>query len=83
MQGDCVGRLRAPQGSALAALLANRFDRDAVQRTVTAAVASGWVLAVTLQERIGIAVRNHRSVGCAGTNQIECLKLTVSATVDF
>lgn len=55
---DVWGRLRASRGSALATLQASRFDRDAMQWTVTAAVASGWVQAVALQERSGIAERN-------------------------
>lgn len=60
---DVWGRLRATQGSALATLQASRFDRDAVQWTVTAAVASGWVQTLALQERIGIAERNLVSAG--------------------
>ncbi len=58
---DVWGRLHAARGSALAHWQASRFDRDAVQWTVTAAVASGWVHAVALQERIGIAERNLAS----------------------
>lgn len=58
---DVWGRLRASRGSALATLQASRFDRDAVQWTLTAALASGWVQAVALHERIGIAERNLAS----------------------
>ncbi len=58
---DFWGRNRAVRDSALATLQASTFDRDTVQLTVTAGVASAWLQAVALGERIGIAGLNLQS----------------------
>jgi|APMI01.1.fsa_nt_gi outer membrane protein, multidrug efflux system len=58
---DLWGRLRANQDSALASLQASAFDRDAVQLTVSAAVASTWLQSVALHERTTIGQRNLAS----------------------
>ena len=58
---DLWGRLRANRDGALASLQASAFDRDAVQLTVSAAVASTWLQSVALQERSAIGQRNLAS----------------------
>lgn len=58
---DFWGRYRAGRDGALAALQASAFDRDTVRLTVTAGVASAWIEAVALRERIGIAGQNLQS----------------------
>jgi multidrug efflux system outer membrane protein len=58
---DFWGKNRAGRDSALATLQATAFDRDTVQLTVTAGVASAWLQAVALRERIGIAQLNLQS----------------------
>lgn len=58
---DVWGRLSAARGSALATLQASRFDRDAVQWTVTTGVASAWLQAVALRERVTIGERSLAS----------------------
>ncbi|MBW7903089.1 MAG: efflux transporter outer membrane subunit [Rhodocyclaceae bacterium] len=58
---DFWGRHRAGRDSAVAMLQATAFDRDTVRLTVTAGVASAWLNAVALRERIGIAERNLQS----------------------
>lgn len=55
---DLWGRLRASRDSAAFALDASQFDRDALQVTLSAAVASAWLEAVGLQERQRIARLN-------------------------
>lgn len=55
---DLWGRLRASRDSAAFALDASRFDRDALQVTLSAAVVSAWLDAVGLQERQRIASLN-------------------------
>lgn len=58
---DFWGRWRAAHNAARAELQASAFDRDAVQLIVTANVASGWLQAVALRERVAIAERNLAS----------------------
>lgn len=58
---DFWGRNRAAHEAAQAGWLASAFDRDTVQLTVTAGVATTWLLAVALHERSAIAVGNLRS----------------------
>ncbi|WP_200843393.1 efflux transporter outer membrane subunit [Pantoea sp. 18069] len=58
---DFWGRNRAGQGSALATLQASAFERDTLQLTVTAGVATAWLQAVALRERIAIGERNLQS----------------------
>ncbi len=57
---DLWGRLRAQHDGALQALRASAFDREAVRLGVTAAVASAWLQAAALHERIGLAERQWR-----------------------
>lgn len=58
---DFWGRNRAGRDSALATLQASAFDRDTLQLTVTAGVASAWLQAVALAERIAIGESNLQS----------------------
>jgi len=58
---DFWGRHRAERDSALAALQASVFDRDTLQLTVTAGVATAWLQAVALGERIAIGQNNLQS----------------------
>nr|WP_312989936.1 efflux transporter outer membrane subunit [Comamonas koreensis] len=58
---DVWGRVQAIKISALASWQASRFDHDAVRWTVTAAVASAWVQAVALEQRLVIAQLNLES----------------------
>ncbi|TBU74369.1 transporter [Pseudomonas daroniae] len=55
---DLWGRLRASRDSALFAVQASRFDRDALRVTLTAGVASAWLQNVGLDERQRIARLN-------------------------
>jgi NodT family efflux transporter outer membrane factor (OMF) lipoprotein len=55
---DFWGRNRAIREGAVASLEASRFDRDTVQLTVTAGVATAWLNAVALWERRDIAEQN-------------------------
>ncbi|TBU85618.1 efflux transporter outer membrane subunit [Phytopseudomonas dryadis] len=55
---DLWGRLRASRDSALFAVQASRFDRDALRVTLTAGVASAWLQSVGLGERQRIARLN-------------------------
>ncbi|MFC7289008.1 efflux transporter outer membrane subunit [Herminiimonas glaciei] len=52
---DFWGRNRAARDSALAGLRAAEFDRDTVQLTISAGVASAWLQTVGLRERVAIA----------------------------
>lgn len=56
---DFWGRNRAHRDAAVANLHASQFDRDTVQLTVTAAVATGWLQTVALRERGRIAQQNQ------------------------
>lgn len=58
---DFWGRNRAGRDSALAALQASVFDRDTLQLTLTAGVATAWLQAVALDERIAIGQNNLQS----------------------
>lgn len=58
---DFWGRNRAGRDSALAALQASVFDRDTLQLTVTAGVATAWLQAVALDERSAIGQSNLQS----------------------
>lgn len=58
---DFWGRSATNRDSALASLQASAFNRDTVQLTVTAGVASAWLQVVALRERIGIARLNLKS----------------------
>ncbi len=58
---DLWGRGRAAREGAQADLQASAFDRDAVRLSVTAGVASAWLQALALRERIDIGERNLRS----------------------
>jgi len=58
---DFWGRNRAGRDSALAALQASAFDRDTLQLSVTAGVATTWLQAVALRERIVIGESNLQS----------------------
>ncbi|MEF9999396.1 MAG: efflux transporter outer membrane subunit [Comamonas sp.] len=60
---DFWGRHRAGRDSALSTLQASAFDRDTLQLTVTAGVATTWLQAVALRERIAIGERNLQSAG--------------------
>jgi len=55
---DLWGRLRSNRNAAQSGWQASTFDRDAVLLSVTAAVASNWLQAIALQERIAIGERN-------------------------
>lgn len=55
---DLWGRMRAVDDSAAATLRASLFDRDAVRLAVSASVATAWLQAVGLRERLAIADRN-------------------------
>lgn len=55
---DLWGRDRASRDEALHALRASAFERDTVRLTLSADVASTWLLAQALRERAGIAQRN-------------------------
>ncbi len=55
---DFWRRNRASRDSAVAVLHATEFDRDTVRLTVTTGVASTWLRAVALHERIAIAELN-------------------------
>lgn len=57
---DFWGGKRASRDGALALLHSTEFDRDTVRLTLTANVASAWMQAVALRERIGIAGENLR-----------------------
>src|SRR5690606_39259578 len=58
---DFWGRNRAGRDSALATLQASAFDRDTLQLTVSAGVATAWLQAVALRERIAIGESNLQS----------------------
>lgn len=58
---DIWGGNAAGRTAALAELRASVFERDAATLSVTAAVAAGWLEAVALRQRIGIAERNLQS----------------------
>lgn len=58
---DLWGRLRANRDAALASWQASAFDRDAVQLSLSAAVASSWLQSLALQERSAIGQRNLES----------------------
>lgn len=58
---DFWGRNRAGRDAARALLRASVFDRDTVDLTVTAGVASAWLQAVGLRERTAIAMRSLAS----------------------
>lgn len=58
---DFWGRNRADRDSALATLQASAFDRDTLQLSVTAAVATAWLQAVALAERSAIGESNLQS----------------------
>lgn len=58
---DFWGGNRGRSDAAQASLGASLFDRDTVQLTVTAGVASAWLQAVALRERVAIAQRNLQS----------------------
>ena len=60
---DFWGRNRAGRDSALATLQASAFDRDTLQLTVSAGVATAWLQAVALRERIAIGESNLQSAG--------------------
>lgn len=60
---DLWGRYGALREAALQDLRASRFDRDTVRLTVTSAVATAWLQALALRERIGIGERNLESAG--------------------
>jgi NodT family efflux transporter outer membrane factor (OMF) lipoprotein len=55
---DFWGKTRAAIQSAEAALAASRFDRDTVALTLTAGVATSWLQALALGDRIEVARRN-------------------------
>jgi len=55
---DLWGRNAALRDEALQGLRASAFARDTVRLTVTASVASTWLLGQALRERTGIAQRN-------------------------
>lgn len=58
---DFWGQNRAARDAALADLQASAFDRDTVQLTLTAGVASAWLEDLALRERTAIAEMNLRS----------------------
>lgn len=58
---DLWGRLGAERDGAAASLQASAFDRDAVALTVTAGVASAWLRAVALSERLSLADDNLKT----------------------
>ena len=58
---DIWGGQRSERDAALAASRASVFARDAVQLTVTAAVADAWLQAVALRQRVEIARLNLHS----------------------
>ncbi|WP_347558038.1 efflux transporter outer membrane subunit [Robbsia sp. KACC 23696] len=58
---DFWGRNRAQRDAAVAQLHASEFDRDTVTLTVTADVATTWLQAVSLRERLAIAKQNAQS----------------------
>lgn len=60
-QIDLWGRLASIHNAARASWQASRFDRDAVQLTVTASVASAWLQAVALTERLSLAEHNLKT----------------------
>lgn len=55
---DFWGRIGAGIQSAEAALAASRFDRDTVALTLTANVATTWLQALALADRVAVARRN-------------------------
>ena len=58
---DLWGRLASTRDAARATWQASRFDRDAVQLTVMAGVASAWLQAVALTERLSLAEHNLKT----------------------
>lgn len=55
---DFWGKTRAGIQSAEAALVASRFDRDTVALTLTAEIATTWMQALALSDRVMVARRN-------------------------
>ncbi|MCB5185749.1 efflux transporter outer membrane subunit [Methylobacillus gramineus] len=55
---DFWGKNRAAYQGALSTLRASEFDRDSLQLTLTASVATAWIQQTGLQDRVQIAGRN-------------------------
>lgn len=58
---DLWGKLRANRDSSRSQAAADRFERDALQLSVTAEVAAVWLQAAALRERAVIAKQNMRN----------------------